>query len=177
MNDSKIAVRYAKALFKTAVEKKDLAAITRDIQFLQATIDSVELFNWIMESPVIQTSKKQQTFNLLFNEIFHPLTIAFLDMVALNKRENCMKAIVRDFLDFYRAHAGIKKAVIETAYKIDDLVKQEIVSIIKVFFKAEIELVEKTNPELIGGFVLRVEDQQIDASILTKLNRIKRELV
>ena len=44
-------------------------------------------------------------------------------------------------------------------------------------FRVQIELKEQVNPSIIGGFMLRIEDQQINASIRSQLNKIKRELI
>ena len=67
-------------------------------------------------------------------------------------------------------------ASIETATPLTNESRQEMVAIITRAFKAEIELQEEVKKELIGGFVLRVEDKQLDSSVKGKLLRIKKEL-
>ena len=71
---------------------------------------------------------------------------------------------------------GIMQAQIGTAKRLHDDTRGEIISMIKKAFKAEIELKEVVDRDLIGGFVLSVEDKQLDASVKGKLNRIRKEL-
>jgi F-type H+-transporting ATPase subunit delta len=71
---------------------------------------------------------------------------------------------------------GIMMASIETAAPLTKEIRQEMLAIITRAFKAEIELQEEVNNDLIGGFVLRVEDKQLDSSVKGKLGMIRKEL-
>ena len=68
------------------------------------------------------------------------------------------------------------QASIGTASRLSDGSRKEIIEMVKNSFDAEIELEEEINKDLIGGFILRVEDKQLDASVKGKLNKIKKEL-
>jgi F-type H+-transporting ATPase subunit delta len=81
------------------------------------------------------------------------------------------------FNSYYKKKIGIKEASITTAGKLSASHKKEILNFITKKFKVKIELKEQINPSIIGGFVLRIEDQQINASLEAQLNKIKRELI
>ena len=85
-------------------------------------------------------------------------------------------AISWHYITLYKAEKGIKIAHIETARPLTKELRQEMVSIITGAFRADIELEEEVKEEIIGGFVLRVEDKQLDASVKGKLGRIKKQL-
>jgi len=53
----------------------------------------------------------------------------------------------------------------------------DISSIISTIFKAKVEINQTIDPDIIGGFVVTVEGMQYDASISTKLNTIKKDLI
>jgi F-type H+-transporting ATPase subunit delta len=60
---------------------------------------------------------------------------------------------------------------------VDKKVKNQISELISDVFGTKADLEEVTDPEIIGGFILRVDDNYIDASVRTKLNKIRKELM
>jgi len=112
----------------------------------------------------------------LFEGKVGDLSLDFIRLVTGNNREDYLAAICRHFFKLYKEEKGIKMASIETATPLTKKIRQEMVAIITGAFKAEIELQEEVKKELIGGFVLRVEDKQLDSSVKGKLVRIKKEL-
>ena len=104
------------------------------------------------------------------------LSMDFIRLVTGNNREEYLAAICRHYIKLYKEEKGIKMASIETATPLTNESRMEMVAIITRAFKAEIELQEEVKKELIGGFVLRVEDKQLDSSVKGKLVRIKKEL-
>ncbi len=176
MNESKIAVRYAKAFFELGLEKNQLDKLKKDIETIASAINQHDI-QLLLESPVVKTSKKKILFTKIFKGNIQELSLNFILMITDNKREMHIPAICRNFIDKYRNHKGIKAAKVTTAFAIDDLLKKQIAKVISEVFKSEVELTTAENSDLIGGFVLRVGDQQIDASVSSKLNKIKRELI
>ena len=59
----------------------------------------------------------------------------------------------------------------------EDTLKNEIGKVISEVFKTDVELTTDENESIIGGFIIRVGDQQIDASVSHKLDSIKREFL
>ncbi|MBA7540189.1 ATP synthase subunit delta [subsurface metagenome] len=88
-----------------------------------------------------------------------------------------LRNICLHFIQYHKHNQGISEASITTACPLSSLYKKEIFDFISKKFKLKIELKEKVDPSIIGGFILRIEDQQINASLNTQLNKIKRELI
>lgn len=176
MNQSKIAVRYAKAFFQVAQEKNLLEKLRNDIELI-AEICAQDEFKLLLESPVVKTSRKKDIFSDILNKKVELLTLNFMNMIADNKRESHIPAICRNFIDKYREYKGVKAAKVITAVAMDSKLEEKIRTTIGELFNAEVELVAEENDELIGGFILRVGDQQIDASIANKLRKIEREFL
>ncbi len=176
MNDNKIGVRYAKALFQLGQERNILDSLRTDIEIIASTCSESDML-LLLESPVVKSSKKQDVFVKIFKGNVQDLSIDFLSMIIENKRENYIPAICRNFIDQYRKHKGIRAAKVTTAVVIDDNLKKEISKVISNVFKTDVELSTHEDGNLIGGFILRVGDQQIDASVSTKLSKIKREFL
>jgi len=177
MNESKISVRYAKALFSLVKEEQSLEIHRKDIEMLYQCIREIPELQFTIHSPVIKVSDKVRIFREAFGASFQPLTLSFIDLVLENRREEYLAGICRYFLRLIRAEQGIRTAELVTAVPLDDTLRQSIIRIIAKKYHCAVELHEKVDESIIGGFILRVDDQQMDASISSKLNRIKNELL
>jgi F-type H+-transporting ATPase subunit delta len=176
MNESKISVRYSRALFLSALDKNNLDNIYRDM-ILMSEISTIGEFKELINSPIIKPSRKAKIFHNTLDKIVDPLTLSLIDLVIKNGRENYLPAIARVFLSQTKEYKGITETVMTTAVKVDEGIKQQISAFIADAFKTKVELKEIVDNDIIGGFVLRIEDKYIDASIRTKLNKIKKELL
>ncbi len=177
MNYSAIAVRYSKALFSLATDKGKLKEVQKDVVLIKSVCETEADFKNFLDFPVIKVSKKISVFSEIFGDKIDPLTMEFLKLIVNNKREPYLLSICFAFLHLYKEEQGIKTLHFTSAEKIDENVKAKIINIVKNHYKAEIELEEKTNKDLIGGFILRVNDEQFDASVATHLKRIEKELI
>jgi F-type H+-transporting ATPase subunit delta len=176
MNEGKIAGRYAKALFMSAKEHQVLDDVRKDMEMILAAVSEIVEIKSLIESPVVERRKKSGILAGLFEGKICDLSLDFIKLVTGNNREEYLAAICRIYIDLYKEEKGIKIASVSTATPLKKEIRQELVSMITKAFKAEIELQEEVNRDLIGGFVLRVEDRQLDSSVKGKLNRIRKEL-
>lgn len=75
-----------------------------------------------------------------------------------------------------KKHLGIKEVFLTTAYQTDrktsELVRIEVARTLST----KIDMKEKVDPSLIGGFVIRVDDRLFDASVREKLRKIRKEM-
>ncbi len=177
MNESKISVRYAKALFELGKEKELIDTVIKDIQLVDEVCKSIADFWLMVESPVVKTSQKRASMKQIFGDRINAITLNFLDLVVKNRREIYLKDISRNFLALCRKDQGILSATLTSASTLEEGSKENLSTLLSKSFNSKIELEEVVDEEIIGGFVLRVEDQQLDASVSTQLNKIKRELL
>ena len=176
MSISKIAVRYAKALFLSAKEQEVLDKVRHDMDLLCDVFTGNNEIRDMIESPIVSPDSKFKALNSVFLGRVSNLTIDFLKLVTFKKREEYLAGMCRHYTHLYKKEKGIMQASIGTASGIGDGPRNEIIKMVKTAFNAEIELQEEVNKDLIGGFVLRVEDKLLDASVKGKLNKIKKEL-
>lgn len=176
MNDSKISVRYAKAYFLTAKEDKVLKEVVEDVKLLMASL-KVSGFSEFLESPIIKTSEKRKVVKSVFEKSFNKISNVFLNLIITNKRENYLKNILRNFIDLYKEEQGIRQATLTVSAEVSDKYKKKFIALLEEAFQVKIEMQEVIDPDLIGGFILKVEDQQFDASVKSQLNRIRKRLL
>jgi F-type H+-transporting ATPase subunit delta len=176
MNDSKISVRYARALFQTALEKKLLDKVSQDMILISEICKSPETKEFLA-SPIIPPSKKEDIFHKILGGNVEQITLSLIDLIVKNGRESYIPSISRDFIHDTKKFKGITDSVLTTAAPVDDKVRKQITELISDVFKTNVELKETIDPEIIGGFILQVDDSYIDASIKNKLRKIKKELI
>lgn len=176
MNESKISVRYAKSIYEFAVEKNQLEAVKNDIELLSQSIEQVEDFDILIESPLLKESDKKKAFKAIFEKNISQATLSFIELVITNKREIYLKDIFRNFMDIYRKKQGIKKAVLTSAIELDKRITEKLQSLLTDNLKSKIEMTQEIDQDIIGGFILRIEDQQIDSSVVKQLKLIKQSL-
>ena len=176
MSTGKISVRYAKALFEAAREAGKSEAVYQDVKLLFETCD-VEGFSFMLETPVAKPSQKISIFTALFEGKVEKLTLDFLELLAKSKREFYLKNISRSYLTLHQKSNNIKPVRLITSTSFDEIQISEITKTVEENLKSKIELTKQVNPEIIGGFILQIENTQYDASISSKLLEIKRSLM
>lgn len=177
MDQSKITVRYAKAFFSLAKEKNQIEALRADVERIAKLCHDSTEFRLLLDSPVIKTGQKIKLVRSILGPHIGPLSLNFAELVFTNRRESDLPGICRNFLVLCRQDLGVKTAVITTAVALDDSILNSIQTKLEAAFHARVELSKQVDQKLIGGFVLRVDDQQIDASISSQLRKVKEELI
>ncbi|HPT31308.1 MAG TPA: ATP synthase F1 subunit delta [Prolixibacteraceae bacterium] len=177
MNHSKINVRYAKALFSTGKEKGQIMTLHKDISGIYSLCSTSEEFNSLLDNPVISNARKKQIFLEIFKDKVSELTLHFVLLITENNREMELAGICRDFIDMVRNDQGILPATVTTAEPLSLSTLESIRKSLETETGKSIELTEKVNPEIIGGLILRIEDQQYDGSIATQLEKIRAAML
>jgi F-type H+-transporting ATPase subunit delta len=176
MNNSKISVRYSRAIFQSALGKKNLDKVYQDMIFISEICKNPETKEFL-QSPIIVPSKKQAIFHSMLDGNVEDITLSLLDLIVKNGRESFIPMIALNFIHETKKHKGITESVLTTAVKVDDGIRNQVTELISQIFKTKVELKENVDPEIIGGFILQIDDKYIDASIKNKLRKIKKELI
>lgn len=169
-----IASRYAKSLIDLAVETKQLEDVREDMRLIKEVCKENREFVIMLESPVVKTDRKMSIFKSVFNGKITVTTQTFLDLIARKRREGYIDDIAYSFDEQYKTYLNITTALIVTAIKMDEATRAKVLELVAREYKGQIELIEKTDKDLIGGFVLTVNGKQVDTSIKRKLNDLKK---
>lgn len=174
MADSRAASRYVKSLLDLAVERKVLEEVHRDMVYFTEVISKSRQLELLLQSPVIKHDQKLEILKRIFSGKVHSLTMAFFDIITRKNREPILATVAREFHNAYNEYKGVGKATVTTAIPLDSNARSEVEKLVREYSdKKEIELIERVDPELIGGFVLNVGDRQVDASIKSKIKTLK----
>lgn len=178
MSGIRIAARYAKSILDLAVEQGKLDRVVQDMKLVQEALEHRDLY-LMVKSPIINGDKKRSVFKALFDDKVDPLTSSFFDIITKKSREGSLPDICSAFIDQYRKHEGITSAIITTAADIDEdqLAKIKSQMIELGLATGKVEITKKVDPEIIGGFILEVQDQLYDASVKSKLANMKKNIL
>ena len=177
MNQSIISIRYAKALMMAGDDNHCQDVLKDDMELIRATISENPIFRQMVDNPVIKPPQKRKVMADLLEKRVHPLTLSFISLIIRNRREFILADVARNFIDLYEKSKGIKRALIVSPSGMDDTSKKQLQQQLNVLFKADVKMTAETNPDLIGGFILRVGDQQYDASLSSALQRMRKTLI
>jgi len=177
VNQSLVAIRYAKALFNLAKEKSVLEKVSNDLAFFGELLTSSSDLKGFINSPLYKPSEKKEILTKLTHSTIESITLKFLYLVIDKKRESIIPEIIQNYLDFFRQEKNIKRVVFKSPGQLDSSFYDALKHQLESSLNAQIELKTEQNPELLGGFVLMVDGKLMDASISNQLKQIQKRLL
>ncbi len=175
MQDTIVASRYAKSVLLLAKEQNVLEFMVHDMALFAKVCDENHALVSTLKSPIIQHSKKLTILKKLFEGKVNPITIALFEIISRKNRETYLPQIAKEFGLQYRTMKSILSGTVTTSFPINDELRSQFKGIVSQAYGKEVVLEEMVNKEIIGGFILKVGDRQIDESIKNKLQRLKNK--
>ncbi|MBK9190829.1 MAG: ATP synthase F1 subunit delta [Crocinitomicaceae bacterium] len=177
MKGNKVASRYAKALLDLAVEKNSLDQVNNDMLHVAQVLDESKDLSAVLGSPVISPDKKATILDAVFEKNISPMSIGFLRLIVKKTRAGILTEIADSFISHYKKHNNILDVYLTSAVALDNSVKEKVLIKVKAKHTGQVNLIEKIDTTLIGGFVVRMDDAQLDASIANQLTNLKNLLL
>ena len=175
MTDNRVAHRYAKSLIELAIEKGVVEKVHQDMLMFSGLCQSNRDFLLMLKNPIINHGKKRKILYSLFEGKVDPSTLAIFDIITRKNREFYLPAIAEEFVSQYRLYKGIEKAVVTTPFPLTESLRAEFKKMVADRTGKSVELVEKVDKELIGGFILKIGDRLMDNSVQHKLKSLSYE--
>ncbi len=175
MKNPKLANRYAKALFDFAGERDQIEAVCKDLSNVRNILKENAELQVVLNSPVIAPSKKHVIFSNVFKGILSDTTFIFLDVIIRKKREPMLADICEEFQKYYNEFHKIKVVDVTSTHALSPELLEKIRNILADRTKYTIEINQFVNPDIIGGLLIKMDDFYFDASISSKINRLKQE--
>jgi len=177
MDNGKLSVRYARALFQTAQQQGCEEAVYDGLtRFAHNYLLAIAQFNEVLADPMVAKEEKVKLVEMAVGEPLHDCLKQFIAFVVDQKREDKMFFIAMKYMEMYRAKHNILSTQVTTATELPEASYERIKAFIKQTFDAEAEMDVRIDPSLIGGFVLDIENTRMDASVVGQLNALKIKL-
>lgn len=174
MSVTRIATRYAKSLIDLAIEQGKLEQVSNDVNTLKNAVKNRDLF-LMLKSPIIHADKKNAVLDALFKGKIEGLTLAYLHLLVNKGREQYLPEIAAEYIAQYKTLRRITSVRVTTAVPLSDAVLADLQQklLASGVTSENLEIETKTNPDLIGGFVLEFDNKRYDASVAYKLDELK----
>lgn len=176
MSEQRAAYRYAKALMDLAVEQGKVREIEADMALILDTIQESDALKDMLHSPVITDQDKSKALKALFKEA-QPLTSELFNLLATNRRVDILRQVGEQYSALFEKMQGQDVATVVTAVALNAALEKKILKQLEGITGRELVIENKIDPHLIGGFILQMGDLEYNASIASKLDNLKRELV
>lgn len=177
MSVSIVASRYAKSLIELAKEQNVLEAVYQDMLLFKDTADKNRALMLALKSPVVRHEKKLGILKALFETRVNAVSYAIFTIITKKNREAILDEIAAEFIKAYNLFQGIQKATVVTTTPLTDELRKQFNDIVASATGKKVQLAEKIDSSLVGGYVLTIDDRQIDASLRSRLNELKLQLV
>jgi F-type H+-transporting ATPase subunit delta len=172
----RLAARYAKSILDLAIERGQLETAYQDMVFLRAICRSSRDLVNLLQSPIIKSDKKRSILEAITAGRISPLTAAFNALLMSKEREAYLPEIAAAFIEQYKAYKGIQTVKLTTAIPVSEDLRQVVLNKVKTDRQVrEIDLETEVRAELIGGFVLEIGDELLDASVAFDLHKIRQQ--
>ncbi|MBE6231905.1 MAG: ATP synthase F1 subunit delta [Bacteroidales bacterium] len=177
MNTGIIASRYAKALLRYVVETGAEDKVYHQACVLQKYMDSIkQLEDMVRKQPQIPVERKLSVLETALEEPLASQMERFIRLVDSKGRMEYLHVMLDSFIRQYRDFKGIKVGVLVTA-SLSEGLKEKVEEVLGRMTSSSVHVEMLQRPEIIGGFVLEIDDLRLDASIKGQLQRIRKELV
>lgn len=174
MDNGQISVRYARALLETALEQHYETEVYRQLVQLTSNYSlAITQFNEALSNPMVGSRDKLQLLETAIGEPVHPCLARFLEFVTNKKRENRIFLIALKFQEMYRKKKRLLRADVTTAAELDEKALDNIRNYVQQTFNCDAELHVRIDPTIIGGFILDIEHDRMDASIKGRLEQFR----
>jgi F-type H+-transporting ATPase subunit delta len=175
MASTRAAIRYAKAILDLANSKNIADVVNKDMQSIATTIvGNLELSTFI-QNPTTKVEVKESVLLEVFTDV-NGLTKGLFHLLFENKRFEILEGVAQEYSKLYDESIGVQVAQVTTAFPMDEALKATVLAKIASLSDKKITIVSIVDPAIIGGFILRIGDQQYNASVANRLQVLKREL-
>ena len=177
-NDSKnigsVVERYSKALLELAVESNALDTVHNDINKIIDVLETSDDFNRVIKSPIISRDNQNLVINTILKKIaISETVIKFFTVICSNRRSFIIDRICFRYIEMEVKYKGEIRAELVSTDNPPENDLKKIEQIIKESMGADVSLISKVDPAIIGGYILNIGSIMLDGSVRSKLQGLK----
>jgi F-type H+-transporting ATPase subunit delta len=174
---SEIAEPYAQALMSVAQQNNLTEQFGDSFRQLISLMEESEEFSAFVANPIIKAEDKKSVLRRVMGDSANPYLINFLMLLIDKRRIIFLKQVAEQYLSLLRKLNQTVLAEAIAAKELTDSQKQAVIDRVKAISKAQnVELKTSVDPSLIGGVIIKIGSQVIDASLRGQLRRISMSL-
>ncbi|WP_264535711.1 ATP synthase F1 subunit delta [Flavobacterium sp. N1736] len=175
MASTRAAIRYAKAILDLANSKGVAEVVNNDMKSIASAIETNEELSTFIQNPTTKVEVKQSALLEVFADV-NGVTKGLFHLLFENKRFEILEAIALEYKKLFDINNGVEVATVTTAIAMDAALEAKVLAKIATLSDKKITIENIVDPSIIGGFILRIGDNQYNASVANRLQVLKREL-
>jgi F-type H+-transporting ATPase subunit delta len=169
-----VAGRYANAFYELAEADMTLGRVADDLRAFSALFAESDDLARLVTSPVLSRAAQAAAITALAERVnFHPLTIKLLGTLANNRRLGVINAVIKAFLAELARRRGEVTAEVISATPLKPTVLDRVRDSLANSLGAKVALESRVDAALIGGLIIKVGSKMVDASLSTKLQKLR----
>ena len=171
-----IAVVYSRSLFEAALDADKLDVVREQLGEFSDALDANRELQVFFFSPYFSTQEKKDGLQRLIDGA-DPLFLNFLELLVENHRMPVIFRVRRGYDRLWESHNRLLPVEVTSAVALDEQTVRGIGDRIAEQTGRRIELSSIVEPDILGGIVVRVGNQVLDASIRTRLDSLRKQVV
>lgn len=174
MKGTRAALRYAKALLNLAKEHGLHEEVNENMLLISNTIAQNKDLQVLLKSPIVKSETKRKVLDGIFEPHINNLSKGLIDLLVDNKRIELLGDATKKYTLIFDFLMGYEVAIVTTAVPITPEIEKQVLDKISTLTDSDISIKNIINPNIIGGFILRLGDIQYDASISQKFQTLRK---
>jgi len=174
----RIAAVYAKALLDAAENLGATDAVLEDLDaLLTEVLDTNSQFEQLLASEMIKPEEKEGVIDRVLGSVLCATTVHFLKVVARHGRLDCLRAIAATYAALVDERRGVVPVTVTMAATPDRETVDSLRTKLTPIVGGQPKISFETDPDIIGGTVVRVGDTVLDGSVAGQLKRIRKQII
>ena len=176
MATSAVARRYARAVFDIAREEQDLDGWLHDLRTIRDALQESEMIA-VLDRPGLSFEEKRQIVEGILPARLAPKRRNFVLLLVENRRTSLLDDIIAAYEAELNAARGIVTAKVTTAVPLSSEETAVVTRRLESLTGQKVITSTAVDPTIIGGFVARIGDRLIDASVAGRLAALRASLM
>ncbi len=176
MSEFNVSTRYASALLQSASENNSFDVVSEEMDLVEKTFSQSAELSRVIASPIIESAKKISIIEAVFEEKVSSEALNFLKFILMKNRDKVFYDIIKRFLELRDIKLGIVNMNIISAIELPEEEKRKMISKFEDYSGKKIRAAFNVDENIIGGFLVRIGDTVVDASVTHQLQQLKKRL-
>jgi F-type H+-transporting ATPase subunit delta len=177
MRLTRLARRYAAALFETAKSADIIDKVESDLGLITWTLENVPRLSDVLLNPLIVDDDKKNIVQEIFKDKIDEITLDFIFLLIDRKREGILADIEAEYVAYADSWRGIIRVLVTCAVPITDDERNKLTAALEDFTEKKVQLQLEVDASLIGGMIVQIGDTIIDGSVKGYLNALRNRLL
>lgn len=177
LENNKVAARYAKALFESTLESGEVKQVADDLSSVNSLMAQVPTLISFLENPGVSQVEKLQLLDQQIAKSVSPWVSRLLKLLVENNRIAIFPQLVTQFNEIINQRENTAQAEVVSAIELEEELRNRIRKTLESTFGfSRVDLENRVDPGLLGGVIIKLQDQVIDGSYVGRLEELRKQI-